>query len=45
MDPMTISMGVQLLSGLFGGSEGGGGFDLGGMLSGITGGGGGLFGL
>jgi hypothetical protein len=41
MDPMMISMGVQLFSGLLGGSDsgGGGGFDLGSFASGLFGGG------
>jgi hypothetical protein len=44
MGAMAIPMGIQLLSGLFGGSDsggGGGGFDLGSFASGIFGGGGG----
>jgi hypothetical protein len=43
MGAMAIPMGIQLLSGLFGGSDsgGGGGFDLGSFASSLFGGGGG----
>ncbi len=47
MGAMAIPMGIQLLSGLFGGSDSGsgGGFDLGSFASSIFGGGGGGGGL